>query len=75
MPEANGAVDQRHADLDYWEQTINEHEAARFLGLSRKTLLRLGEIGRGPPRFELSPRRHGFTRRGCANWRQTTAAA
>jgi hypothetical protein len=69
------AVADRHrTEIAYWEETIDETEAARFLDLSVRTLGRVNELGIGPPRFELSPGRHGYTRRELAEWRRSRAA-
>jgi hypothetical protein len=68
------AVTDRHrAELEYWERTIDEADAAEFLDLSMRTLGRLNELGIGPPRFELSPGRHGYTRGQLAEWRRSRA--
>jgi hypothetical protein len=49
---------------------ISDQRAAKILDLSLDTLLRLDRAGDGPPRVNLSPRRHGRTVGGLRNWIQ-----
>ncbi len=47
---------------------ISDDQASRLLNFSRDTLRRLDEAGRGPPKVQLSPRRHGRTVGGIRKW-------
>jgi len=47
---------------------IGRGEAARYCGVSDRTLSRLCEDGRGPPVVQLSKRRIGFFRRDLIAW-------
>jgi hypothetical protein len=66
-------ADRHRVELEYWEATIDEVDAAKFLDISVRTLSRVNELGIGPRRFALSPGRYGYTRRELAEWRHSRA--
>jgi len=57
-------------------ELLTEDEAARKLRVSRRHLQRLVELGEGPPRVRLGPRRIAYPVDGLVAWitRRTIAA-
>jgi len=49
-------------------ELLTTREAANALRISVRSLERLNEDGRGPPRVTLTPRRFGYPKRGVAAW-------
>jgi predicted DNA-binding transcriptional regulator AlpA len=49
---------------------LSDPQAAVLLGFSRDRLHRLDRAGDGPPRVQLSPRRHGRIVGGLRKWIQ-----
>jgi predicted DNA-binding transcriptional regulator AlpA len=49
---------------------LTDQQTVELLGVSRDTLKRLDRVGDGPPRVNLSPRRHGRTVGGLRKWIQ-----
>ena len=47
---------------------LTRAEAARLLRLSTRSLERMGEVGEGPPRIQLSERRVAYWRRDLLDW-------
>ena len=47
---------------------LSDQELARFVNLSVKTLQRRSKAGDGPPRTQLSERRHGTTLGNARAW-------
>ena len=47
---------------------LTTREAAAILRISVRSLERLHEDGRGPPRVALSPRRYGYARSAVRAW-------
>ena len=47
---------------------LSDKQTSQVLSLSHDTLRRLDEVGEGPARVQLSPRRHGRTVGGIREW-------
>lgn len=54
---------------------LTESEAARRARLSTRTLQRLAELGRGPPRIRLGLRRVGYWRTDLDAWLRASTIA
>ena len=54
---------------------LTENEAARRARLSTRTLQRLAETGRGPPRIRLGLRRVGYWRTDLDAWLRASTIA
>ena len=53
---------------------LTEAETAELTRLSTRTLQRLAEDGRGPPRIQLTERRIGYWRGGTIAWLKARTA-
>ena len=58
-----------------WPDILTETEAARRARLSTRTLQRLAETGRGPPRIRLGLRRVGYWRTDLDAWLRASTIA
>ena len=58
-----------------WPDILTETEAARRARISTRTLQRLAEIGRGPPRIRLGLRRVGYWRTDLDAWLRASTIA
>ena len=61
-------VSHDHAAAPALPDILTESEAARRARLSTRTLQRLAETGRGPPRIRLGIRRVGYWRTDLDAW-------
>ena len=59
------------SDLDI---VLTQSEAAKMLRLSDRTLQRLDELGKAPPRIQLTGRRVGYWKRDCFAWLKARTA-
>ena len=68
---ATTAGAESNADVDYTasnNRILTEAEVAKLTRLSGRTLQRLAEDGRGPPRIRLTERRIGYWHRDVMTW-------
>ena len=56
------------ADHDYWSSLIDEKVAAKFAGLSVRTMQSLRQSGEGPKFIRLSPRCVRYRRSDIGSW-------